>query len=58
MNQRLVGGEVDSVRARFPVGLNKSRQTLAPTQTALQKGWSGGEPARSQPITWELYSPP
>lgn len=38
MNQRLVGGEVDSVHARFPVGLNKSRQTLAPTQTPLQKG--------------------
>lgn len=38
MNQRLVGGEVDSVHARSPVGLNKSRQTLAPTQMPLQKG--------------------
>lgn len=39
MNQRLVGGGGGgSVHARFPVGLNKSRQTLAPVQTPLQKG--------------------
>lgn len=51
MNQRLVGGEVDSVHARFPVGLNKSGQTLAPTQTPLQKGSrraSGNRPAQSR----------
>lgn len=51
MNQRLVGGEVDSVRARFPVRLNKSRQTLAPIQAPLPKGsrrTSGKRPTHSR----------
>lgn len=60
MNQRLVGAELDSDGARFPVHLNQSRQTVAPIQAPLQKGSRipSGETARSEPIIGELYSPP